>query len=219
MAKLLITVSGQAENKHEPQTATVFLSVEMEGPVRPTVVETANQLVARLREQLKELEARGSITDWSGERVHVRAERPWSSEGKVLPPIHYVSVPLKATFTDFGALGTWLGSVAETEGMSVSNVQWDLFPETRAKVEADTATEAVAVAFEKARVYAAAAGKSTVVPTAIADAGMLDGGNDHAVPQARAFSAVAANSSAGPIEMTPRDITVQVSVDAQFETE
>ncbi|WP_454141393.1 SIMPL domain-containing protein [Microbacterium lacticum] len=96
--------------------------------------------------------------------MSVWADRPWNNEGRQLDLVHHASVELTATFTDVLALSDWLNEIAATDGLQLGTVEWQLTPETRAHVEREVATDAVAVAVARARAYAGAIDRSAVEP-------------------------------------------------------
>ena len=112
-------------------------------------------------------------SEWSSQRVSVWANRPWNNEGKQLALVHYASVEITATFTDFAALSWWVSDVAERDGVQVDGVTWRLTPATAKATEAEVAAQAVKVAVDRATAYAGAIGLATVTPLEIADLGLL----------------------------------------------
>ena len=102
--------------------------------------------------------------------------------------------------------------------MQVGVVDWQLSPETRARVERDVATDAVAAAVERATAYASAIGLTQVTPVQIADLGLLNGGAPEA-PAPRMFARAAMAMDAAPpaaVDFRPDDIVVTAAVEARF---
>ncbi|BDV30936.1 SIMPL domain-containing protein [Microbacterium terricola] len=218
MSEVTITVRGEHRAFVAPEEAVAHLSVRAEGPDRGDVVERIAVLALPLREDLTAREEAGALADWSSQRVSVWADRPWNQDGKRLAPVHYASVEVSATFTDFAALSWWLSDVAEREGVQIDGVLWRLTPDTAARIEAEVAAQAVQVAVARATAFAGAIGLAAVEPTEIADLGLLSRA-DAAAPEMRMAKAFAADAMAGgaPVmEFQPEDIEVTAAVEARF---
>jgi uncharacterized protein YggE len=221
MSEVTITVRGEHELRVAPEEAVAHLSVRAEGPERGAVVERIAAVAAPLREDLESRKAAGTLTEWSSQRVSVWANRPWNNEGKQLALVHYASVEITATFTDFAALSWWISDVAERDGVQVDRVDWRLTPASAKAFEADVAAQAVQVAVDRATAYASAIGLRTVTPLEIADLGLLTRAPDQPAPapkMLRAMSMAAMDAGgAGPaVELQPEDIVVTSAVEARF---
>jgi uncharacterized protein YggE len=221
MSEVTITVRGEHELRVAPEEAVAHLSVRAEGPGRGAVVERIAAVAAPLREDLESRKAAGTLTEWSSQRVSVWANRPWNNEGKQLALVHYASVEITATFTDFAALSWWISDVAERDGVQVDRVDWRLTPASAKAFEADVAAQAVQVAVDRATAYASAIGLRTVTPLEIADLGLLTRAPDQPAPapkMLRAMSMAAMDAGgAGPaVELQPEDIVVTSAVEARF---
>lgn len=223
MNDVIITVRGDSETRVIPELAVAHVAATADGPERGAVVERIAALAEPVRADLTARKAAGGISDWSSQRVSVWADRPWNSEGRQLDPVHHAAVELTATFTDVLALSDWLNTIAAAEGLQVGTVDWRLTPETRARVEREVATDAVAAAVERATAYATAIGRATVVPIEVADLGLLGGGHgpDSPTPRmfARAAMAVDAVGGAPAVDFRPDDIVVTAAVEARFRAE
>ncbi len=220
MSEVTITVRGEHETRVLPEEAVAHLSVRAEGPERGAVVERIAALAAPLRDDLTTRKDADGLTEWSSQRVSVWANRPWNNEGKQLALVHYASVEITATFTDFAALSWWLSDVAERDGVQVDNVTWRLTPATAKSIEADVAAEAVKVAVDRATAYASAIGLASLTPLEIADLGLLtdaSGGPAAAPKMMRAMAMGAMDSGGAPaVELQPEDIVVTAAVEARF---
>lgn len=219
MTDVIITVRGEHETRSAPEEGVAQLHVRAEGPERGPVVERIAALAQPLRDDLAARKDAGSIVDWTSQRVSVWSQRPWNNDGKQLALVHYASVELTATFTDFVALSWWISEIADRDGVEVSGVQWRLTPETHAAIERDTASHAVDVAVARAGAYARAIGLSDVRPLEIADLGLLTRNESAPSPEPMMLRAVAmgANSGSSPaMEFQPEDITVSSAVEARF---
>lgn len=217
MSDVIITVRGESETLVRPERATAHVTVTADGPERGAVVDRVSAIAQPLRADLDARQVAGAVDDWTSQRVAVWSDRPWNSEGRQLDLVHHASVELTATFGDVVQLSDWVDSLVTTDGVQVGGVAWDLSPETRARVEREVATRAVAVAVERATAYAQAIGRESVTPVEIADVGLLD---DGARPEAapRMFArAMAMDAGAAPaVEFRPDDIRVTAAVEARF---
>lgn len=216
MSEVIITVRGESRSDVPPERAVAHVRASVDGPQRGAVVEQIAALAQPVRTELANRKAAGSIEDWSSGRVSVFADRPWNNEGRQLDLVHHASVELTATFADVLALSDWLNAIAATEGLQVGAVDWQLRPETRARIEREVATDAVAVAVERATAYAAAIGLTTVTPLQIADLGLLDGRTSEPA-EPRMFARAAMQMDAAPVvEFQPDDIVITAAVEARF---
>lgn len=221
MSEVTITVRGEHERRVAPEEAVAHVSVRAEGPEREAVVERMAALAAPLRDDLAARKDAGAISEWSSQRVSVWANRPWNNEGKQLALVHYASVEITATFTDFSALSWWISEVAERDGVQVDNVHWRLTTSTAKSIESEVAAQAVQVAVHRATAYAGAIGLTDLVPREIADLGLLSRSPEQPSPAPKMMRAMAMNAmdagGAGPaVELQPEDIVVTAAVEARF---
>jgi uncharacterized protein len=221
MSEVTITVRGEHETRVAPEEAVARISVRTEGRERGAVVERMAALATPLREDLAARKEAGGTSEWSSQRVSVWANRPWNSEGKQLALVHYASVEITATFTDFAVLSWWVSDAAERDGVQVDAVTWRLTPATAKATEAEVAAHAVKVAVDRATAYAGAIGLSTLTPLEIADLGLLTNPAPPSSPQpkmmrAMAMGAMDAGGGAPAVEFEPEDIVVTAAVEARF---
>lgn len=218
MSEVIITVRGENETRVAPERAVAHVSASVDGPERGTVVERIAALAFPVREDLTARKAAGTVADWSSHRVSVWSDRPWNNEGRQLDLVHHASVELTATFTDFTVLSDWLNGIAEQDGLQVGAIDWQLSPDTRARIEREVATAAVSVAVERATAYAEAIGLATVAPVEIADLGLLTGGQDAAqAPRMFAKAAMSMDSAeGGAVDFQPDDLVISAAVEARF---
>ena len=221
MSEVTITVRGEHEARVAPEQAVARVSVRAEGRERGPVVERIAALTAPLRDDLSARKDAGGLSDWTSQRVAVWANRPWNSEGKQLALVHYASVELSATFTDFTALSWWVSDIAERDGVQVDGVAWRLTLATAKATEAQVAAHAVRVAVDRATAYAGAIGLTELTPVEIADLGLLTHATEQASPapkmmRAMAFAAPDAGGSGPAVELQPEDIVVTAAVEARF---
>ena len=216
MSDVTVTVRGENEARIAPERATVHLTVRCDGPDRAPVVELAMRLAEPVRQSIGDRHTAGSVVEWTSKRLGVRAERPWSNDGKRLAPIYYASISFSATFSEATELSMWVSDVSAWDGVEIGWVDWHLTAETRARVESDVAARAVAVAVARAQAYAGALGLRDVRPLEIADVGLI--ARDAAAPttlKARGTAFAAADSGAS-MEFEPEEIVVTATVEARF---
>lgn len=220
MSEVTITVRGEHEARVAPEEAVAHLSVRAEGAERGAVVERIAAIAAPLRDDLAGRKDAGGLSDWSSQRVSIWANRPWNNEGKQLALVHYASVEITATFTDFAALSWWVSDVAERDGVQVDTVTWRLTPATAKSTEAEVAAQAVKVAVDRATAYASAIGLTTLTPLEIADVGLLTDASAAPAPapkMMRAMAMASMDSGGAPaVELQPEDIVVTSAVEARF---
>jgi uncharacterized protein len=221
MSDVTITVRGEHETRLSPEQGVVHITLRAEGPERGPVVERVSALALPIREDLTARQQAGTIDEWSSQRVTVWSDRPWNADGARLSLVHYASVDVTATFSDFAALSWWVSEIADREGVQIGGVDWRLTPATRAAREQEVAAHAVQVAIARATAYAQAIGRTTVTPVEIADLGLLGRGESAPSPAApkmmrSAFSAMDAAGSAPAMQFQPEDITLTAAVEARF---
>lgn len=218
----VITVVGSHRATAAPEIAEVALEAQANGAARAAVVEQVTALAAAVRDRLLVLHDAdaGPITEWSSQAVQVWSERPWNEQGKQLPLVHHARIGLRATFTDFEALGRELEALGAIEGVAVQGIAWRLREQSRLALLAEVQRAAVADAVAKAQNYAAALGLSRVRALALADPGLLAEAGPAPAPQYRgkAMLAMAADSAAeGGIELRPEELAFTVEVEARFQ--
>ncbi|WP_229661416.1 SIMPL domain-containing protein [Microbacterium lacticum] len=127
--------------------------------------------------------------------AHVTATADGPERGAVVERTAALAEPVR---TDLGArksagriadwssqrMSVWADRPWNNEGRQLDLVEWQLTPETRAHVEREVATDAVAVAVARARAYAGAIDRSAVEPLQIADLGLLGGSSPEPPPRA-----------------------------------
>ncbi|MFJ6531613.1 SIMPL domain-containing protein [Microbacterium sp. NPDC091662] len=219
MSEVTVTVRGEHEAQVAPERATIRVGVRAEGPERTAVVEHVMRLAEPVRSSIAERSEAGSVVDWTSKRLSVRAERPWSSEGKRLAPVYYASIDFTATFAEASELSIWVSDISPWDGVEVGWVDWHLTPATRAQVEREVAAEAVGVAVTRAKAYAGALGLDEVTPLEIADVGLISSGQPAPgapmMLKARGGAAFAADS-APAMEYEPEEIVISATVEARF---
>ena len=220
MSETVITVQGTASTKHAPEQATVSITVSNDGPARDAVFADTTKVAETITTALTGLHdtQSGPVIAWSSERVSVWSDRPWNNEGAQLPLVFHASIGIRATFSDFDTLARWVETVAITDGVAVTSIEWELRDTTRDALLEEVRTQAVQDAAAKALVYARAAGLTSVTATAIADPGLL--GSPGVVPEPfpaspRMFAAKAM-SDGSALAFTPQELEISAQVDARF---
>ncbi|MCR2763536.1 SIMPL domain-containing protein [Microbacterium sp. zg.B48] len=221
MSEVTITVRGEHEQRVAPEEVVAHLSVRTEGPQRDSVVARMTALAAPLQADLETRTDAGGVKEWSTQRMSVWANRPWNNEGKQLALVHYASVEMSATFTDFAVLSRWITDAAEREGVQVDGLTWRLTPATAKATEAQVAAHAVQVAVDRATAYAGAIGLASVTPVEIADLGLISRAPDQTAPAPKMMRAMAMGvmdaGNGGPaVQFQPEDIVVTAAVEARF---
>lgn len=217
MSDVTVTVRGENEVRVAPERATIHLTVRTEGSRRGPVVEAVTQLAEPVRSSLAAHQEDGTLVEWSSTRLSLHAERPWG-DGKRLALVHRAAIDFTATFSDAGELSTWVSDATLWDGVEIGGVDWQLTPETRARVEREVAASAVGVAVARAEAYASALGLDRVAPVEIADLGLMSDASASTAPmlKARAMAFDAVGSSGPVMEYEPEDIVVSAAVEARF---
>lgn len=218
MSDVTITVRGEHERRLAPERATIRVSVRTEGADRAPVVDGALRLAEPVRQSIIARSDAGSVSEWSSKNLSVRAERPWSGDGRRLDPVYYASVDVAATFVEASELSTWVSEISAWDGVEVGGVEWHLTSETLARVEREVASAAVGVAVDRAQAYASALGRSEVVPVELADVGLIAPGHEASgAPLLKARGGVAFAADAGAsMQYEPEDIVITATVEARF---
>ena len=217
----IITVQGSFTAWYPAERATARLTVSFDGAEREAVLASATRSVQTVTDSITALHDpdAGPVTWFSSDRIRVWAERPWNNEGKQLALVHYASVEITATFSDFAVMSWWLTDVAERDGVQVDTVTWRLTPATSKAAESEVAAQAVGVAVDRATAYAAALGLANLTPLEIADVGLLSRSSDSPAPAPKMMRAMAMSMDAGSapaVELQPEDIVVTAAVEARF---
>lgn len=216
MNPLEVVVRGRARRRYPPERATVRLSASIDGTDREGVYRRAVSLSESVGEDLTQLVDAGAATQWTSEQLRVFRYRPHSEEG-IRAARYQVNVGVEAEFTDFETLSSFLDRWAVEDGVEVGHTSWDLTEENRQDYEALLRHEAVADATAKAQAFATAAGRGAVAAVQLADPGML---GQQQASQAAVFAAPAGVARSGAsLDLRPKDIVLDVLVDARFVAE
>ncbi|PVG83667.1 SIMPL domain-containing protein [Nocardioides gansuensis] len=214
-----ITVRGSFRAFRKPERAVVHLVVGLEGADAAHVYHGVTGQVATVTALVRELHdpEHGPVTWWASDQLRTWASRPWNQDGKQLPLVHHAHVDLQVKFAEFGALGSWLGKLAEIEGANVRQIEWALTDVHRRQLVREVRAAAVKDAQERAQAYADALGLGPVRLASLADAGMLAPGLHPVGGEEMAMArAMAPGDSGVPISFAPEDVSVTADVDARF---
>lgn len=216
MQPLEVVVRGRARRRYPPERATVRLSARIEGTDREGVYRQAVGVSEAVGADLTRLVESGAATQWTSEQLRVFSYRPHSDEG-IRAARYQVNVGVEAEFTDFEVLSSFLDRWAIEDGVEVGHTSWDLLEDNRQEYEALLRRDAVVDATAKAQAFATAAGRGAVEAVQLADPGML---GQQQAPQAATFAAPAGVSrQAASLDLRPKDIVLDVLVDARFAAE
>lgn len=214
MGSVQINVRGSHSVTVPSQRATVHASVSHDGPVAEPVFASVTEALARVRASVEALyDPDGGPVNWYAiDQVRVGSHRPWNADGEQLPRVYTAAVSLAVRFSDFDALGRWVGATAASGEVAIGTIDWTLTRRTRAKLERKTRQEALRDAQRRAQDYADALDLGTVRVVSVSDPGL-------GPPMGRTMvKAVAMSGAPEPAELSlrPEDIEVGADVEATF---
>lgn len=216
---VVITVTGHGEATYAPERCTVSLTVQFDGPTAERATTPAVEMVQHLTEQITALfdSVTGPVNWWSLDQVRHSRHRPYNSDGIQMPYVYRAAAAIEVKFSRLDAIDAFVNSVSNLHGVNVNNFDWALTTKSRAKHIVQVRDLAVRDAMTKATAYASSVGRSTVLPIAIADPGLLDvaATTPGGVVGARAYAATSADAAA--IALKPENITLEADVHARFE--
>ncbi len=214
---IAIVVRGTASTVFDAECVTVSLSAEFEEPKSVAAHEKAVALQVELLAALKSLEAAGSVSQFSSDRIRTRSHRPTDRDGRLQPPVYHTSIGFSAQFVDFDALAPFMDAWAPRDGVQIGEFDWGVLPDNRPRYEAQVRAAALKDAVAKAQEYADGVGAGMVKAVVVADPGMLSsgGGSADAPPVAR--FAMAASAAPPTMEFAAAGVRINVSVDGRFE--
>lgn len=220
MADTVITVQGEFTAWYPAERATVYATVQLDGPARDAVFAAANASAAAVRDSITALHdpKAGPVTWWSSDSVRVWSDRPWNQNGEQLDLVYYSAIGFRVKFSDFATLAEWIEATARVDGATVSSIRWELTEATRNAVTTEVRSRSVKDAVTKATVFAQSIGLGSVTATALADPGMLgdQGGSPSPLAELRMAKSFDADVSGGALELKPEEIEVSSVVDARF---
>ncbi|QBJ97883.1 SIMPL domain-containing protein [Rhodococcus sp. ABRD24] len=219
-----ITVTGHANRTFAPNRCVVHVSVAFDGATRAEAANPAAKSAAALTELIRTVakHPQHPIRRWSLDQVQHSRYRPYHPNGKKLPWNYQSTASGSVTFRDASAVAPFIDQASAIEGVDVGRLEWKLTRKIRTKALAQVRDLAVRDALAKAEGYTQSLGCRRIEAVALADPGMLNGGQrpDYGAPSMRmmAASAPAHDTAERPaIELTPEPIHVSADVEARFE--
>ena len=220
-----ITVRGEAEARYPAERATVTLAAAVESAEKQAAYDQATAVQQAVNSQLTELADRNAVIDWSSGQVSVSSYRPWrdngdpAQAGRAPSPdrVHVARLEIVAEFSDFDRLGGFVDYWAGRDGVEIAGIVWDVLERNRRIYEAELRRAAVDDAVNRAQTYADALRRGRVVPTRIADPGLLDTGGGPR-PYALRMEAVGSDAGGG-LQLTPEPVRIHIAVDAGFKAD
>lgn len=219
MTETIITVQGRFSAFYPAERATVEVAVHHEGSKRQPVFAATAAASDVVRASIAALHdaAAGPVTWWASESVQVWNEKPWSNDGKQLPPVFHARVGFTVKFSDFAALSRWIEEVSAIDSATIGSIGWALTEARTTGVTAEVRSRAVKDAVAKASVYAQSIGLGSVTAVALADPGMLgDQVRGGGTPEASFMRAKSVGGGEPSLSLKPEDIEVSAVVDARF---
>lgn len=226
MAPIKINVTGSSTIHEPPERAVLTFQAQSEGAaadeVSRQVTSTANQLQQTLHE-LKTDTSTGTppITTFKTSSMHSWTERPRDRDGNSKPHIYHAQVRFQATFHDFKKLGSVAGHLAALPTVGISNITWQLTPETERRLSTHTRKSAMKDAIEKAEELASVVGRA-VEPVDVSNSDGGSGyypGNRKRAPALRCMYGGSMDDENEELDLTPEDVELTTSLDVVFQGE
>ncbi|GAB3136033.1 SIMPL domain-containing protein [Tsukamurella serpentis] len=219
MSEVEFTVRGSHRIHVPAERGTIALTIGMEGP-EPTAVFAA--VAASAKSLTADVEAlhrpdSGPVTWWASERLCTGSRRPWNDAGIKLPLEYWARVTFEVKFSDFDELNRFAARIPKFSGAELDRTTWTLTAKSRDALEAKVRAAAVRDARNRAQVYANALDLGEIHPVAVGDPGMLVPQRGSESGETR-FAVMGAPSGDSQIDQTPREITIEYSVEARFRT-
>jgi hypothetical protein len=237
MAPLIINVSGNSNISRRAERAVVSIYVSDTGPQQSTVTANVTQTANKLQTSLKELSSRESapgsdarappITHWSMSSLVTNSYLVWLqqhvADGSVRRERNYnASTSFEIKFCDFAVLSAVCTDLASVPHVAIRSIDWRLTNETRVSLVGDSRRIAVEDAVSKARDFAAAAGRSHIVPVEINSTGD-EGPRSTALFGAPVMRSRAAlgdqHAEEDRLNFEPEEVNLTCTVDVKFEAE
>lgn len=207
-----ITVNGEASTQHAAERGTVTLNLTSASPDREAVSSKVFETYNRLAKKAEAFTESGAAT-WHRATVPTisSSKQQWQGEFDEEPQervIHHVSASILVKFSDFSALGEWLGELAEEEIVFVRPTEWSLTGTTRKAKEAEVRKLALTNARKRACEFMEAEG---IVPESLR---LVEATEEAATP--KTFAGAMRGSAPVPEGYTPDEISLRASVKATF---
>lgn len=230
MAPITINVTGTSTFHHAPEQAQLSFYAQSDGPSADEVSRSVTATTNHLQETLRELRADTNtetntppLTNFKTSSLHSWSERPRDRDGNYKDRIYHAQLRIEATFVDFKRLASFAGRLAAFPTVSISNIAWQLKPETSRALSSQTRKLAMADAIEKAADLAGVVGRA-VEPVEVSDSGSGNGpGSGMLYGGARKMRVAAASSSMDDdrqeLDLTPEDVELSSSLYVVFKGE
>lgn len=196
-----------------PSRAIVTVSSRGDGENRAVVVARVERAADAIRSSVSDVDP----ADWSSGSVRSWTERPWNADGHRLPLVVHAVVEFELRLERSAASGI-VAQLLTLDDVTIDGVEWTVEPSELRDAMQDLRRRAVDDAIEKARVYADTLGLSAPEVSAVADAGMLDGGTGTPSSPPGMMRAMSAPASAG-VALDPSPIEIEAAVDLRFTAE
>lgn len=176
MASLSIHVHGTAYVARRAERAVVYVDVSESGPVQSDVIGNVSRTASQLQEGLKQLSSKKEnapeppVSKWTMASISTGSYLIIHSEKSLLERrerVYSASTRFEITFSDFAKLGAAATDLASIPLVSIRSITWTLTEATRISLQGEIRKKAVEDAVTKARDFAAAVGKHTVIPREI----------------------------------------------------
>lgn len=219
-----ITVRAAAQGRRVPEIAVLTVRASHESGHQQEASSAAHTLMKQLADQVRQIQSeRPEIVDRLViSPVGTRSWRPWNNEGRQLPLRHESSGQVQIALTDFDLVARLTQEWSAVEGLNLGAPRWELTDDSQRELEAEVTTEAVRMCRQRAQVMAEASDCHEVTPLQVADTGLLERPNAEAMPAPgvmMARSGAAADSADAGFDLSPREITVRVQVEARYRAE
>jgi len=224
---VVISVEGEHTIDTPPERAVLFLTVNVETDDKQRTLDLAVRLTQELAAEMATLTAPGGPATWHAVgSMHTHSWRPHADSGAIMPLRHVATVPLQVKFRDFQALSAFSSRAGTRPGVRLDRVEWRLTQASGTRVREAALAGAVADARARALVMARAAGFTEVIPSQLADPGLLEGtpGDGGPTPVGKAALRLAEAAPAGggggldpeAIDLKPEDVSVSARIHARF---
>lgn len=221
-----IVVTGRSEHHQPAERGTVHLGVDVADATAEEAVARAGRAHAAVVAEVRALATSGAVTWWSAENVVAAPfyewHKPYPDRDGVRRLRHRAAATLQVKFRDAAALAAFSAHVATAPDVQVGHVEWALTEARRTELEAAARAGAVRDAVRRAQQYADALGLGPVRLVALYDEGLrpgVDGGGAGQMFVASMRSPGGGPGDGGELAVRPQDITVVVTVTADFDAD
>lgn len=166
-----ITVCGEAVERASAERATVTVQSRWSADTAEEALRVVSRAHAGVVDDARTHEEAGRAESWRADRVWLSHHHEWVGDDKARRLVHTANATVTITFTDFEALGTWIGQLGVEDAHEVGQIAWSLSEQTERERGRAARSRAVADALERAGDYAAAAGLGTPAVSAIREPG------------------------------------------------